>query len=125
MKLRFHQNSLRFRLNQLEVGRLAAGYRLTEEVWLPGSDQPLQYSLGVHEGETAVEFHLASGGLTVLLRHAEVKVWAKAAELEFHRSLPTLRQPLKLMIEKDLECLDGPAEERDPHAFPRDEKSAC
>jgi hypothetical protein len=32
---------------------------------------------------------------------------------------------LRIAIEKDLECVDGPEEERDPEAFPRGISKNC
>jgi hypothetical protein len=125
MKLRFHQNSIRFRLNQLEVTELASGTSMVEEVWFPNSDQPFRYSLALHDLDPSVRFELKPAEIAVLLKRADVKAWAASDELQMHRSLPTARKPLKLMIEKDLVCVDGPPEERDPYAFQRVENPVC
>lgn len=125
MKLRFHQNSLRFRLNQVEVAKLASGAVLVEEIWFPNSDQPFRYSLSLHESEASAALGLNPAQISVLLRRDDVTAWATSDELELHRSVPTSRGPLKLMVEKDLVCIDRPFEERDPHAFPRAEKPVC
>jgi hypothetical protein len=125
MKLRFNRNSLRFRLNQLEVNRLASGERLVEEVWFPGADDPFRYSLEIQDGETSAHFKPAPAGIGVWLKSVDIIAWASSDELELHRMLPTSREPLTLMIEKDLECVDAPPEERDPHAFRRAESPLC
>jgi hypothetical protein len=117
MKLRFHKNSLRFRLNQIEVNRLASGERLAEEIWFPQARTPFRYTLLVNDGPASAS--LQAHELHVSLSATDVKVWVPSTELELHYSLPTDRDPLKLMVEKDLVCVDGPEEERDPHAFPR------
>ena len=39
--------------------------------------------------------------------------------------LPADRSVLTVAIEKDLECVDGPPEEKDPEAFPRAIEKAC
>lgn len=123
MKLRFHNNSLRFRLNQLEVHQLASGQGLAEEIWFPLAAQPFRYALRVHEGAASAE--LEKNEILVSLNRADIAVWAASEELELHRSIPTAHDPLKLMVEKDLVCVDRPEQERDPHAYPRAEQALC
>ncbi len=125
MKLRFHKNSLRFRLNRLEVSQLASGEKLVEEIWFPHSEQPFRYSLGVREAEATAQLEQSPAGIHVSLNLADVMAWAASDELDLHRSLTDAREPLILMVEKDLVCVDGPAEERDPLAFPRAEQTVC
>lgn len=43
-------------------------------------------------------------------------------KLDFYYKLDAA-SPLDIAIEKNLECLDAPDEERDPFAYPR--KAAC
>jgi hypothetical protein len=125
VKLRFHRNSIRFRLNQIEVAQLACGSTLEEEVWFPTAELPFRYILALHDLEASARLEQSPPEIRVLLKRADVKAWAVSDELELHLSLPTCREPLTLMIEKDLVCLDAPAEERDPHAFPRAENPVC
>ncbi len=122
MKLRFRKNSLRFRLNQVEVIRLASGEKLIEEIWFPGADRPFRYSLGVRDAAAA---ELGSSDIAAWLSRADVIAWARSGEMELHRSIATGHDPLKLMVEKDLVCVDGPDEERDPDAFPRAAAAIC
>jgi hypothetical protein len=42
--------------------------------------------------------------------------WARGDEIGFYF---VVEPGLKVAIEKDLECVDGPEEEKDPDAFPR------
>jgi len=56
----------------------------------------------------------------------EVKDWAaNDASLGIYFDLPANGSVLKIAIEKDLECVDGPEEERDPDAFPREALKIC
>lgn len=55
----------------------------------------------------------------------QVAQWAGSDEVGFYFELGTERGTLKVAIEKDLVCIDGPEEERDPDAFPRMAPSAC
>ncbi|HLH02244.1 MAG TPA: hypothetical protein VKX25_05710 [Bryobacteraceae bacterium] len=121
MKLRFRANSLRLRVNRREVEALAAGQVLRECVRFPGSE--LIYSLEpVNETEPRATFE--KNTIRILAPAAEVERWWSATDaVGLYFDLDTGREPLRLMIEKDLECVDGPPEERDPHAFPRSAKS--
>jgi hypothetical protein len=111
MKLRFRKNSLRLRVNQREVEMLAAGQELSERVTF-GGGATLDYVLAPADTtKTAAEF---TGG--VIRVTAPLHDWAKAAEIGFYFEV---EPGLKVAIEKDLECVDGPPEEKDPHAYPR------
>jgi len=121
MKLRFRGNSLRLRVNQREVEGLSAGRPLTESVHFPG-DAELGYTLESAPARTAkVEFR--SGVIRVAVPEASVREWARTDEIGMYFDLPANGSSLKVAIEKDLECIDGPAEERDPDAFPRSGKN--
>jgi hypothetical protein len=121
MKLRFRKNSLRLRLNQQEVGELAAGISLQEEVRFPGDTSfayALQTTAGSHPNAS-----FEGGNLHISAPQALVGNWASGEEIGLYFELAASGSPLRIAIEKDLECVDGPPEERDPHAFPRDVKN--
>jgi hypothetical protein len=107
MKLRFRSNSLRLRVNRKEVAMLAAGTELTEEVKFAGAK--LAYTLTA--GPNAAGFD----GQRIRVS-AQLGEWARGEEIGFYFEV---EPGLKVAIEKDLECVDGPAEEKDPDAFPR------
>jgi hypothetical protein len=111
MKLRFRGNSLRLRVNRKEVARLAAAEELVEEVRF--GNETLGYSLKADATCTA-EFDGKRIRVT-----APLTEWASADEIGFYFEAA---RGLKVAIEKDLECVDGPEEEKDPYAFPRSEK---
>jgi hypothetical protein len=110
MKLRFRNNSLRFRVNQREVEALASGQTLAESISFPGGAS-LDYTLrSLATGSNSASFDGKSISVAAPLGH-----WAKGADLGFYFDL----NGLKVSIEKDLECVDAPEDERDPHAYPR------
>jgi uncharacterized protein DUF7009 len=111
MKLRFRSNSLRLRVNQKEVEDLAAGVELVEEVNFAGAK--LAYTLVAAKNNSA-QFD----GERIRVR-AALADWARGDEIGFYFEV---EPGLKVAIEKDLECVDGPADEKDPHAFPRQSK---
>jgi len=118
MKLRLRANTLRLRLNQREVEQLAAGEVLKEGIEFPGSTS-LSYLLKVAPAADAQAF-FEGGRIHIIAPRAPIVNWAENDELGIYFSLPTGAQPLEIAIEKDLVCMDGPAEEQDPLAFPRE-----
>jgi hypothetical protein len=118
MKLRIRANTLRLRLNQKEVERLAAGDVLQERIDFPGGTS-LSYLLKVASAAGA-EALFEGGRIHINLPRTPIVSWAHDEELGIYFSLPTGAEPLNIAIEKDLVCIDGPPEERDPLAFPRE-----
>jgi hypothetical protein len=124
MKLRFRENTLRLRVNRREVATLAAGQVLREQINFPG-DSRLTYLLESREqGYALASFD--GGTIRVAAPFAEIQSWADSESIGLYFDIPTTDRNLKVAIEKDLECVDGPAEERDPEAYPRHDGSpAC
>ena len=123
MKLRFRQNTMRLRLNQHEVARLATGATLREELRFPAATvlaYSLEASAGTKPGATYTD-----NQIRIIAPQTDVKAWAEGDEIGLYFEFAAERSALKVAIEKDLECLDGPEQERDPHAFPREEKTPC
>lgn len=121
MKLRFKGNSLRLRLNQTEVQKLAAGTSLQEAVDFPGGSS-LNYILENGNGQAAASF--TNGVIRVGAPADAVEHWASSEEIGMYFDLAASGRRMRIAIEKDLECTDGPVEDRDPDAFPRAAK-AC
>ncbi|SRR5579884_761199 len=117
MKLRFRENRLRLRVNRREVEALSNGTSLLEQVDFPG-DARLAYILeSASTNSPAAEFK--SGVIRVAVPASEIQAWASTDTIGIYFELPANGKPLKVAIEKDLECSDAPAEERDPDAYPR------
>lgn len=123
MKLRFRKNSLRLRVNQREAESLAAGQALEEQVHFPG-DAFFSYVLEtVPTGPPTASFR--QGVIRVSAPRNEIQDWVNGAAIGLYFDLPANGAALKVAVEKDLECVDGPPEERDPHAFPRSTGKNC
>jgi hypothetical protein len=121
MKLRFRANNLRLRVNQREVQSLAAGRVLVEYVVFPGDTQ-LEYTLAsATTGAPTACF--TNGSIQVLAPEKQLADWARGEEVGLYFDLPANGTTLKVAIEKDLECIDGPLDEHDPDAFPRTGKN--
>ena len=118
MKLRIRANTLRLRLNQKEVEALAAGEVLREKIDFPGSTA-LSYTLiTAPSGDAQATFDNNSVHITA--PRVPLMNWVSSDEVGIYFTLQTGEKPLKISIEKDLACIDGPEEERYPHAFPRE-----
>lgn len=122
MKLRLKGNGLRLRLNQTEVRRLATGNVLSEKLDFPGGSS-LTYVLASGTGEPQANF--VDGAICVTAPAQFVNTWASGEDVGMYFDLPAAAGPLRIAIEKDLECIDGPAEDRDPDAFPRMSQVRC
>ena len=121
MKLRFRQNSLRLRVNQREVHELASGIALEEDVSFPGNTR-MRYILEPYgQGTAAASFE--GGVIRISAPGNDVKQWANSDAIGMYFDLPADGSSLRVAIEKDLECTDGPPDERDPDAFPRSDKT--
>ncbi len=66
-----------------------------------------------------------NGNILVKVFEQDVHTWAANEEIGLYYQFPSDGAPLTIAVEKDLECLDGPVEERDPDAFPRQAGSSC
>ena len=111
MKLRFHANTLRLRLSQSDVARLAETGRVEEEVtFAPG--QTLAYVIeSVETDDIGASFEDAK--IRVTLPRAVAKPWIEGRETGIESS----GGPLRVLIEKDFQCLHGDAE-ANADAFP-------
>jgi hypothetical protein len=111
MKLRLHGNTLRLRLSQPEVARLARDGHIEDRVeFAPG--QALLYSL--ESADTgAVTAAFAGDRIRVMLPRATVAQWIQSDEIGIEGSSGTLQ----IHVEKDFQCLhrDSPA---DADSFP-------
>jgi hypothetical protein len=123
VKLRFRKNSLRLRLNQPEVESVASGAAVTEEVAFPGHAR-MTYSLQASQ-EDSPQVTYERGHIAVLAPEALVRDWAGGEQIGLYFELPAGASALTVALEKDLECVDGPPEERDPDAFPRPVEEVC
>lgn len=123
MKLRFWNNSLRLRLNRREADTIAAGSALKQQVTFP-EGTTFSYSLEA-TARLEPEVSFQRGGIRIAAPARELKNWAAGSEIGIYFELPVDGSALKVAIEKDLECVEAEAEERDPDAFPRSEGKNC
>ena len=121
MKLRFTPDSVRIRLNQLEVAKFANSGQLSERVDFPGNiPTAFVYSLRFGSEPGTGSAHFRDGELAVTIPQGQAKSWANAAnEVGLYYTQGSQGgQTLRISVEKDFQCVDGPPEVRDPAAYP-------
>ncbi|MBV8865696.1 MAG: hypothetical protein JO210_09915 [Acidobacteriaceae bacterium] len=123
MKLRFRHNSLRLRVNRREVEALACGTALQEEVVFP-NDTHFVYVFEPQAGALP-QASFEGGVIRVGAPLSSVQDWAHGDSIGLYFDVSAQNATLRVAIEKDLECLDAPPEDRDPEAFPRADQKAC
>lgn len=123
MKLRFRNNSLRLRVNRREVATLASGEALQEEVRFPGNRQLIYLLESSRVSSAAASFD--GNTIRVAAPLVDVRTWADSESIGLYFDVSATPELLKVSIEKDLECVDGLVEERDPEAFTRTPGKNC
>jgi hypothetical protein len=108
MKLRFHNDSLRLRVSQAEMARLAETGRV-EDTLTFGPVRKLSYSL-----ETGPALAAAFDGqrISIVVPAAAAKHWMESEETGIEGTSGSL----KVLVEKDFRCLHS--REDDADAFP-------
>jgi hypothetical protein len=111
MKLRFHTNALRLRLSRPEVDQLAAAGRVEDAVtFAPG--RTLRYAIESGPA-TAVQAMLEDHLIVVQVPAGIAQRWIESDQTGIEGGNGTL----KVLIEKDFQCLHAATEE-DRDAFP-------
>jgi hypothetical protein len=123
MKLRFRGNTLRLRVNRREVATLADGSALREDVLFPGN-ACLTYLLDTRSEESPLA-SFDGHSIRIAVPLTDVRAWAVGDEIGLYFNVPASGKVLRIAIEKDLECVDGPREEYDPDAFARGAARSC
>ena len=124
MKLRIRGNSIRLRLTQSEVRRLADEGTVEESTDFGGGRR---FGYGVRADDVHAPAASFEGG-TVLVRlpRDAVRRWADGDEVGIEASQPVGEgAALKILVEKDFVCIDGPADENQDDAFPNPRGAAC
>ena len=115
MKLRIQGDSVRLRLTQSEVARFSATGYVADTAHF-GPNRRLTYTLEIHGGDV-LRADFEDAALTVFVPHAWAEEWAKSDRVGFEGEQAIDEgQTLRLLIEKDFECLHKRPDEED--AFP-------
>jgi hypothetical protein len=122
VKLRIRGNSIRLRLRQGEVRQLA-DEGLVEERTEFGRGQMFLYAIRADDVPT---LHASFDGtrITVRVPRDLARRWASSEQVGIEAT-PDADEPLQILIEKDFECIDAPADESQEDAFPNPRAAAA
>lgn len=117
MKLRIRGDSIRLRLTQSEVKRLAEDGRVEESTHF-GPDERFTYAIAFGGGDT-LSATLSARGIEVTVPGDVARAWATgdSVGLEGARELGE-GKTLRILVEKDFACLTKRPNEDDADAFP-------
>jgi len=120
MKLRIRDNTIRIRLTQGEVARLAAGQSVWQETNF-GADQRLAIFVDAmdHLGQIFAGFE--DNQIRVGIPLPAARDWANGEQISLEATQPVgCEKALHILIEKDFQCLHSAAEgEEDAYPNPR------
>ena len=124
MKLRIRGSSIRLRLTQSEVRRLADEGTVEESTDFGGGHR-LGYALRADD-VCAPTASFDGGSIIVRLPRDAVRRWANGDEVGIEGTQPAGGgSTLKILVEKDFVCIDGPTDENQDDAFPNPRGAAC
>jgi hypothetical protein len=126
MKLRIKGNSIRMRLGQSEVRRLASEGVIAEFTDFGAfSPEHFGYALHVTFEDPTISARFADGRVIVRVPAGAIRLWAETEQSDIRAVQRTTDgSELRILIEKDLECIEVPADESQEDAFPNP-LSAC
>ena len=120
MKLRIKGNSIRLRLGQSEVRRLEITGTVEEStIFGPSQKQRFVYGVSVSPLEVGVSASFADRHIVIRVPSNVVHQWATTDQVSI-RVVQRTRDDgeLRILIEKDFECVDAPPYESQEDAFP-------
>ncbi|MGE3802469.1 MAG: hypothetical protein AB7H80_15740 [Candidatus Kapaibacterium sp.] len=123
MKLRIRSNTIRLRLTQGEVQRLATELKLRDELRF-GSGEGMCFTYGIELTNSHSDFGLRyeGGNITVLMPTSLGMGWHDSDEVGFSAEVDVGEgETISLLIEKDFVCLKPRASEEDEGGFPHPE----
>ena len=121
MKLRIRGNSIRLRLGRSEVSRMISDGVVGESTTFDAAGrQRLEYLLVSTPEVSFVSATFEESCVVVRVPADLVHAWGTSDEIGIDATQTTSDgSTLRILIEKDLECIDAPVEESQEDAFPR------
>jgi hypothetical protein len=120
MKLRLKNNSVRLRLTQGEVARLAWMGRVEERIEFGLEPQRIfVYALQAASDAENVRATFENNGINVFVPKEQAEYWTQTAQvgIEAKQTIGG-EKTLRILIEKDFDCLEPRPGEDDADAFP-------
>lgn len=119
MKIRIHLNTIRLRLSQSEVNQLAKGTEIKEVLNLPAPYPSFIYSVKPMNKDNDLTISFETQHLSISLSESEIKTWANTEQVGISKNLPLPGEAmLKVLIEKDFQCLHKRQGEDETDNFP-------
>lgn len=127
MKLRILDNSLRLRLSQAEVAQLADAQEVLAMIQFPAGNA-LPYRIQPSTSAEEISLRYDQDGITVAIPVAQVQEWANSEVVGIAATnLLENNDTVRILIEKDFQCLTTRAHEDESGLFPhpKDGEVAC
>lgn len=125
MKLRIKGNSIRLRLTRNEVTRLETNGAVRETVGFGPGLKGMSYELVTSPSTDELKAEFADGTIRVSVPESAALRWAGSEDVAIETAQPTGDgEQLKILIEKDFECLADRAGEDESDAFPNPRSAA-
>ena len=127
MKLRIKGNSIRLRLGQSEVRRLATDGTVEEFTdFGPLPEQRFGYSICQSAQSPDVTASFAERRLVIRIPSSVIHHWVATAQVSIEAIQNTGNDSeLRILIEKDFKCIDTPPGESQEDAFPNPQLGAA
>jgi len=110
MKLRFENNSIRYRVRKSELAQLKQQGFIQEVVNFPG--QVFIYELSINNHDQLLS-EIKDSKISVAVPQQLAQQWMDTEEVGIYQSLPTASGTmLEIIIEKDFPCKDRPDEDK-------------
>lgn len=123
MKLRVNGNSIRFRLNKVDVEQFAEKGNVEEHVSFGFNGQP-DFVYSIEKTKTGNPNTSFEGGkMSIQVPPGVAEKWIKTDQVgfEFIINSDSKSPPLKVLVEKDFACLKPRAGKDDANTFPNPE----
>ena len=123
MKLRLQGNSLRLRLRQGEVRRLVERGLVEERTEF--AESAFVYALRVADA-SEIGADIGRNRIEVIVPRGVAREWASGEQVGIEGSQPTPGGGvLRILVEKDFECIDAPPGESQEDAYPNPRAGKC
>ncbi len=120
MKLRIKGSSLRLRLTQAEVRKLESDGEVAERVHF-GSGSTLTYRLSTDLTTPEISVSYGNNVIDVLVPRGAALAWSRTDQVSLSHSEPVTSGELRVVIEKDWNCLAPRSDEDESDNFPHPE----
>ena len=118
MKIRLREDTLRLRLIRTEVETIGNGTTVEQTTRFPNGEN-LTCRLEVMPGDQQLSAALDGRCITVRIGAQDARTWSSGAAVGIEGALPLASGgTLRVLIEKDFECLHGRSDEPQTGAYP-------